>query len=60
MNKIAQAVLIILLLLCVLGYTVFNYAQGKIDNTFFLVSAVVLIWPLINILRNLIDELRSR
>ena len=60
MKKIPEMVLTIALILAVLGYTFHNYSVGKTDTTMLIVCVVVLGWPLVNIVRGLIDALKNK
>ncbi len=60
MKKIPEMILTIVLILAVLGYTFYNYSVGKTDATMLIVCAVILGWPLINIVRGLIEALKNK
>lgn len=60
MNLVIKKILLIVLLLAVLGYTVYNYTTGGSHVLYFIVAALILLFPLINITRSLIDDLKNR
>ena len=60
MKKIPEMILTIALILAVLGYTLYNYSVGKTDTTMLIVCVVILGWPLVNIVRGLIDALKNK
>lgn len=49
----------IVLILAVIGYTIWNYMNGKTDFTMFLVCMALLCLPLFNIVRILISQWRD-
>ena len=59
MNKKTQMILTILMILAALGYTIYNYVIGKTEPMMLVVCVMILGWPLVNIVRGLIDELRN-
>lgn len=59
MSKKAQLILTIALILAALVYTVYNYITGKTELMMLVVCCLILGWPLMNIIRGLIDELRN-
>ena len=54
-NKL-KAVLTIVTMLMVMGYTVWNYVSGKTDFVMFLVCMVIMGIPLVNMVNILIEE----
>ena len=54
-NKL-KAVLTIVTMLMVMGYTVWNYVSGKTDFVMFLVCMVIMGIPLVNMINILIEE----
>ena len=60
MNNITKSLLTLLLMAAVLGYTIFNYLTGKISMTYFLVFAVILGIPFVNLVNILLQELKNR
>ena len=59
MKSHAKTLGTIVLMLAVIGYTVYNYLHGKIDSAMFLVSVAILALPLINIINLLIQEMKK-
>ena len=60
MKSFAKPIGIILVMLAVIGYTVFNFVNGKIDTPMFLVSMAILCLPLINMVNLLIQEWKKK
>ena len=59
MNSVPKMILTIVLILACLGYTVYNYLQGRAEPAMLVVAFAILGFPLINIVRGLIDALRK-
>ena len=60
MNSPVKALLSILLILAVIGYTVINFLTGKTEFVPFLVFMVILCLPLFNMINILIQQLRKK
>ena len=60
MNKIAQRILTILLIMAVLGYVIFNYMSGQSDTMMFLVCTAMLSYFLICMFAGLVEDLKKR
>ena len=60
MKSTTKALLSILLILAVIGYTVMNYLSGKTETTAFLVFMAILCLPLVNMINILIQQLREK
>lgn len=60
MNPIIKIIGIIVLILAVMAYTVFNYITGKTDSKLFLVSVALLGYVLIGMVNQLIQHLKSK
>ena len=60
MKTFAKPLGLIVLMLAVIGYTVYNYLHGKIDSAMFLVSIVILGLPLFNMVNLLIQEWKKK
>ena len=60
MKAFAKPLGLIVLMLAVIGYTVYNYLNGKIDSAMFLVSIAILGLPLINMVNLLIQEWKKK
>lgn len=60
MPTIAKIIGTIVLILAVMGYTVFNYISGKTDMTLFLVSMGLLSYVLIGMINQLIQYLKKK
>lgn len=60
MKPIVKIIGTILLILAVMAYTVFNYSTGKTDSTFFVVSMVILAYPLLGMINQLIQQLKHK
>lgn len=56
MSSKSQRIALIVLMLGVIGYTVFNYLRGGLSSGYFAVLAVLMGWMLIGQLRALIRE----
>ena len=60
MNTVLKSILTIAAILAVLGFTVFNYLNGKISLTYFMVYVAILVLPMVNIVNLLIQELKKK
>ena len=60
MNERTKVFLSILTILAVIGYTIFNYATGKINGTYFWVFMAILCIPLMNMVNILIREWKDK
>ena len=60
MKTFAKPLGLMVLMLAVIGYTIYNYTTGKTDFTMFLVSMGILCVPLVNMIRLLIQEMKKR
>ena len=60
MSPIMKKLWMVLAMLAVLGYTVWNYAMVKTTLTYFLVFVAVLGYPLVNVGLSLIEDLKNR
>lgn len=60
MNPIIKIIGIIVLILAVMAYTVFNYITGKTDSKLFLVSVALLGYVLMGMVNQLIQHLKSK
>ena len=60
MENTKKAVVTILVMVAVMAYTVFNYANGRIDMPMFLVSMAILGIPLVNMINLLIQEWKKK
>ena len=60
MKTIPKMILTIVMILAALGYTWYNYTIGRTDSTMLIVCVLILGWPLINIVRGLIEELKNK
>lgn len=60
MKSTTKALLSIVLILAVIGYTVFNYVSGKTPLFTFLVFMVLLCLPLFNIINILIQQMKEK
>lgn len=59
MKSLGRLILSVLLILAVMGYTIYNYSTGRTDFSMFLVSMAVLCLPLFNMVRLAIQEWRD-
>ena len=50
----------IVLMLAVIGYTIYNYVSGRTDFTIFVVCMMLLCLPLLNIIRILIRDWKNK
>ena len=60
MPTIVKIIGTILLVLAVMGYTIFNHISGKTDKTFFLVSMGLLSYVLLGMINQLIQYLKKK
>ena len=60
MDNLKKALLTLLVMAAVIGYTIFNYVTGKISMMYFLVFMVILGIPFLNMINILIQELKNR
>ena len=60
MTKLTKILLTLLLMTAVLAYTVYNFATGRSDMTSFLVYALILGIPYVNLVNLAIQELKNR
>ena len=60
MDMIKKSILTILLLLAVMGYTVWNYVSGRTDTVMFLVCMAIMGIPLVNMVNILIQEWKKK
>lgn len=60
MNQLTKIILAIVLMVAVIGYTVFNYISGKIDLVYFLVCVAIVGLPLANMINIMIRELKDK
>ena len=56
----SQIILAILLSVAVLGYTVYNYVNGRTDLWIMMSAFLIVGLPLINSIRLLIEEIRKK
>ena len=60
MNTVGKAVAVMVFMVAVMGYTVFNYLSGKIDMTMFAVCILIMGIPLFNIVNILIQQWKNK
>lgn len=60
MKPLVKIICIILLILAVMAYTVFNYATGRTDSKMFLVSIALLGYVLMGMVNQLIQHLKNQ
>ena len=60
MKPIVKIIGTILLILAVIGYTIFNYTAGKTDLKFFLVAMALLAYVLAGMINQLVQFLKKR
>ena len=60
MKPIVKIICIILLILAVMAYTIYNYTTGKTDSKMFLVSIGLLGYVLIGMVNQLIQHLKNK
>ena len=60
MNNVIRYVALLLLMLAVAGYTIFNYVTGKTDLTMMVVSLAIICIPMVNMLNILIQQWKNR
>ena len=60
MSNIAKTILTLVVMAAVIGYTVFNFLQGQISITYFLVFMAILCIPFLSMINLLIQELKNR
>ena len=60
MNSVTKALLSIVLILAVIGYTVMNFIAGKTPLLTFVIFMAILCVPLVNMINILIQQLRDK
>lgn len=60
MNPIVKKIAVILLILAVLGYTIFNYMAGNSDTSVFFVSLALMSYFLVSMVASLVNDLKDR
>ena len=60
MKPLYQKLLMVALMMAVLGYTIFNYINGKLETISFMIFALVLGYPLIHFISSIVEDLRER
>ena len=60
MKPIVKIIGTILLILAVIGYTIFNYTVGKTDLKFFLVAMALLAYVLAGMINQLVQFLKNQ
>ena len=60
MKPIYHKLIMVVLMMAVLGYTIFNYLNGKTNILFLGTACLVIGYSLINFISSIIEELRSR
>lgn len=60
MKTAGKTIGLIVLMVAVMGYTVFNYTAGKIDMSMFLCSMVIIGIPLFNMVNILLREWKNK
>ena len=60
MKPIVMIIGTILLILAVIGYTIFNYTTGKTDLKFFLVAMALLAYVLAGMINQLVQFLKNQ
>ena len=56
MKPNTKAILTLLLVAAVIGYTVYNYATGKTELSTFLIFMAILVVPMFNIVKILLGQ----
>lgn len=60
MNTVGRTVAMMVFMVAVMGYTVFNYLSGKIDMTMFVVCMLIMGIPLFNMVNILIQQWKNK
>lgn len=60
MKPIYKKLLLVALIMAVLGYTIFNYINGKINTMDFMVAGLIMGYPLIQFISSIVSDLRER
>ena len=60
MDTVKKSILTILVMLAVMGYTVVNYINGKIDLVMFVVCMAIMGIPMLNMINLLIQEIKKK
>ena len=60
MNPVVKKILVIVLILAVLGYTIFTYMGGKTSSSLFMVSLAFLSYFLVSMVASLISDLKNK
>ena len=58
-RDVIKQILLILFIMAVLAYTIFNYMSGRSDLPVFLVSLAMLSYFLISMIQGLVEDLRK-
>ena len=58
-KEMIQRITLILVMLAVLAYTVYNYVSGGSDFLYFVVAALILLYPLVTNIWRLISDLKK-
>lgn len=59
MKSMGRLIASVVLILAVMGYSIYNYTTGRIDFNMFVVSMVIMALPLFNMVRLAIQEWRE-
>ena len=59
MKPITKIIGTLVLILAVMAYTIFNYATGKTDFTFFMVAMALLSYTLFGMVNQLVQHLKN-
>ena len=60
MKTVGKVVLLVIMMVMVMGYTTYNYLNGQIDMTMFLVSMLIVGIPLFNMVNILIRQWKRK
>ena len=60
MKSVPKMILCLAVVACCIGYTVYNYVIGRVDQKFLLIAIALQFFPFCNIFRALIQELRNK
>ncbi len=60
MNDAKKNIFVVVLILAVMAYTIYNYVAGKTDTTMFVVCMAIMGFPLLNIINITIQQWRNK
>ena len=60
MNPVVKKILLLLLMLAVMAYTVYNYISGRSEFGYFIIAIGMMAFFFINILNQMIQEMKHK